>query len=185
VPMLIVMPNGSLPMPTNLPPRPQPGTPPSPEFRAAMETAQNRFTDELLKEVIPFVERTYRVKPGPDNRALAGLSMGGGQTLRVVTTHSGEFSHVAIWSAGLFGGNAEDWEKQNESFLASADKVNSSIKLFEISVGDKDFALAGSKALAGVLEKRGIKHDVHISGGGHTWINWRHYLNELAPKLFR
>jgi enterochelin esterase-like enzyme len=185
VPMFIVMPNGSLPMPTNLPPRPQPGTPPSPEFRAAMEAAQNRFTNELTKEVVPFVERTYRVKPGPDNRALAGLSMGGGQTLRVLTTHPGEFSHVAIWSAGLFGGNAEDWEKQNESFLASADKVNSATKLFEISVGDKDFALAGSKALAGVLEKRGIKHDVHISGGGHTWINWRHYLNELAPKLFR
>ena len=50
-----------------------------------MEAAQNRFTDELLKEVVPFVEKHYRVKTGPENRALAGLSMGGGQTLRVVT----------------------------------------------------------------------------------------------------
>ena len=54
-----------------------------------------------------------------------------------------------------------------------------------ISVGDKDFALNGSKALAEVLEKHGIKHELHISGGGHTWINWRHYLSELAPRLFR
>ena len=54
-----------------------------------------------------------------------------------------------------------------------------------ISVGDKDFTLSGSKALAELLEKHGIKHELHISGGGHTWINWRHYLSELAPRLFR
>ena len=185
VPMIVVMPNGSLPRPTDLPPRSAAGAPPSPEFRAAMEAMQNRFTDELLKEVVPFVERTYRVNAGAEGRAIAGLSMGGGQTLRVVTSHPDQFAYVAIWSAGLFGGNAEAWEKQNEAFLAAADKVNGSVKRLEISVGDKDFALAGSKALAGVLEKRGIKHEVHISGGGHTWINWRHYLKEMAPKLFR
>jgi enterochelin esterase-like enzyme len=185
VPMIVVMPNGSLPRPTNLPARPAPGEAPSPEFRAAMEALQNRFTDELLKDVVPFVEKTYRVKAGPEDRAIAGLSMGGGQTLRVVTTNPDKFAYVAIWSAGLFGGNADEWEKRNEAFLAAADKVNGSVKRLEISVGDKDFALAGSKALAGVLEKRGVKHDVQISGGGHTWINWRHYLNGLAPKLFR
>ena len=103
----------------------------------------------------------------------------------VVTTNPDKFAYVAIWSAGLFGGNAEAWEKQNEAFLAAADKVNGAVKRLEISVGDKDFALAGSKALAGVLEKRGIKHEVHISGGGHTWINWRNYLSEFAPQLFR
>ena len=69
--------------------------------------------------------------------------------------------------------------------FAAADKVNSTVKRLEICVGDKDSLVAGSKALASVLEKRGIKHEVHISGGGHTWINWRHYLNELAPKLFQ
>jgi enterochelin esterase family protein len=185
VPMIVVMPNGSLPRPANLPPRGEPGAPPSPEFRAAMEAAQSRFSDEMLREVVPVVEKTYRVKAGPENRALAGLSMGGGQTLRILTTHPDQFAYVAIWSAGIFGGNAEQWEKRNESFLAAADRVNSSVKLLEISVGDKDFLLASSKALTGILEKRGIKHEVHISGGGHTWINWRHYLNELAPKLFR
>src|SRR5262249_40230485 len=154
-------------------------------FRAAMEAMQNRFTDELLKEVVPFVEKTYRVKTGPSNRALAGLSMGGGQTLRVLTTHPDRFAYVGIWSAGLFGGNAEEWEKRNEEFLASADKVNSAVKRLEVVVGDQDFALAGSRALSEVLKKRGIEHDLRLTGGGHTWINWRHYLNELAPKLFR
>jgi enterochelin esterase-like enzyme/acetyl esterase/lipase len=184
VPMLVVMPNGSLPRPANLP-RFTPGSPPSPELRAAMEASQNRFTDELLKEVVPFVEKTYRVKPGRENRAIAGLSMGGGQTLRVVSTHPDQFAYVAVWSAGLLGGNADDWEKRNEAFLGASEKVNGAVKVFSISVGDQDFTLAGSKALAGLLEKHGIRHEVHISGGGHTWINWRHYLNELAPRLFR
>jgi enterochelin esterase family protein len=184
VPMLVVMPNGSLPLPTNLP-RFTPGEPPSPEFRAAMEAAQNRFTDELLKEVVPFVEKTYRVKTGRENRALAGLSMGGGQTLRVLTSNPDQFAYVAVWSAGLFGGSPDEWEERNASFLEAADEVNRSVKRLEICVGDKDFALEGSKALAEVLKKRGVEHDLHISGGGHTWINWRRYLNALATKLFR
>jgi enterochelin esterase family protein len=149
-----------------------------------MEAMQNRFTNELLKDVVPFVEKNYRVQAGCENRAIAGLSMGGGQTLRVVTTHPDEFAYVGVWSAGLFGGNAEDWEKHNADFLASADTVNHAVKLFSISVGDKDFALAGSKSLGEVLDKHGIKHEIHISGGGHTWINWRHYLSEFAPRLF-
>jgi enterochelin esterase family protein len=68
---------------------------------------------------------------------------------------------------------------------ASGVRSNARSRRLEICVGDKDSLTAGSKALAGVLEKRGIKHEVHISGGGHTWINWRHYLSEFAPKLFR
>lgn len=183
-PMIVVMPNGSLPRPANFR-RPEPGTTPSPEFRAAMEAFQNRFTNELLKDIIPFVEKTYRVQAGRENRALAGLSMGGGQTLRVLTTNPDQFAYVAIWSAGIFGGNAEEWEKRNEEFLSKADKVNSDLKLLSISIGDKDFLLKASNSLVDVLKKRGIKHEVHTSSGGHTWINWRHYLNEFAPKLFQ
>jgi enterochelin esterase family protein len=184
LPMLVVMPNGSLPRPSNLP-QFTPGATPTPEVRAARESLQNRFSDELLKEVIPTIETTFRVKATPANRALAGLSMGGGQTLRVLTTSPERFAYFGVWSAGLFGGNAEEWEKRNEAFLSAADKVNATAKKLEICVGDRDSLAAGSKALAAVFEKRGIKHEVHISGGGHTWINWRHYLSEFAPKLFR
>jgi enterochelin esterase family protein len=184
VPMLVVMPNGSLPRPANVP-RFTPGTTPSPEAMAAMEAAQNRFTDELLKEVVPHVEKNYRVLSDRDHRAIAGLSMGGGQTLRVATTHPDEFAYVAVWSAGIGRGNPADFESRNQSFFSQPDQINKTIKLFSIRVGDKDFALNGSKALAELLQKRGINHELGISGGGHTWINWRHYLNELAPKLFR
>jgi enterochelin esterase-like enzyme len=184
VPMIVVMPNGSLPRPANLP-RFEPGSTPTPEARAAMETARNRFTDELLKDVVPYVEKHYRVKTGQENRAIAGLSMGGGQTLQIATTHPDEFAYVGVWSAGIGGRNAESFETRNESFLKNADHVNKVVKLFSISVGDKDFTLNGSKSVAESLEKHGIKHELHVSGGGHTWINWRHYLSEFAPKLFR
>src|SRR6516165_424869 len=79
-PMLVVMPNGSLPRPSAA----KPGEKPSPEMMAA---ARDRFTNELLKDVVPYVEKNYRVLADAQHRAITGLSMGGGQTLRVVTTH--------------------------------------------------------------------------------------------------
>jgi len=180
-PMIVVMPNGSLPRPANLPP-PTPGTPPDPAVTAAQ---QERFTNELLKDVAPFVEKNYRVAPGAANRAIAGLSMGGGQTTRVVTTNPDQFAYIGVWSAGVNPQTSADFEKRAAAMLDNADKVNKQIKLLSISVGDKDFALAGSKNLAEILKKRGIKHEMHISGGGHTWINWRNYLRDYAQVLFK
>jgi enterochelin esterase family protein len=182
-PMLVVMPNGSLPRPANMP-RITPGQTPSPEAAKAMAAFRQRFTDELLKDIIPVVEKNFRVRTGAENRALAGLSMGGGQTLNAVTSHPNQFAYVGVWSAGI-GQNAADWEKRNATFLDSSDKVNATVKLFSISVGDKDFTFAGSKNLAELLKKHGIKNELHVSGGGHTWINWRNYLNEFAPRLFQ
>jgi enterochelin esterase family protein len=180
-PMLIVMPNGSLPRPEA---RADRAATPNADAAARAEL-QNRFTKELMTDVIPLVEKTFRVQPEPASRAIAGLSMGGGQTLNVLTTHPEMFAYVGIWSAGIFGGNAEQWAKRNENFLADADRVNRAIKLLEIVVGDQDFALDGSKALAEAFEKHGIKHELRITAGGHTWINWRRYLHDLSQKLFQ
>jgi enterochelin esterase family protein len=176
-PMLVVMPNGSMP-------RRAPGTTPPAEAAAAREAARQRFTNELLKEVVPYVEKHFRVVADRDHRAIAGLSMGGGQTLQMVTAHPDEFAYVGVWSAGI-GPNIADFEKRSATFLENADKVNKDVKLFSISVGDKDFLVKGSRDLSELLDKHGIKHELHISGGGHTWINWRHYLNDFAPRLFR
>jgi len=177
--MIVVMPNGSLPRPANMPAF-TPGTPPSPEVMAAL---QERFTNELMKEIIPYIEKNFRVVANREHRAIAGLSMGGGQTLQVVTANPEQFAYVAVWSAGIWQ-NATDWEKQNEQFLSKADQLNKWVKLFSISVGDKDFTLKGSKAFSEVLDSHGIRNQLHISGGGHTWINWRRYLNALLPQLF-
>jgi enterochelin esterase family protein len=177
-PMIVVMPNGSLPRLTTTRPA-APGAQAAPR-----QAAQDRFTNELLKDIIPFVEKHYRILADRENRAIAGLSMGGGQTLRIVTTHPDEFAYVGVWSAGM-GGNPTSFEKQNTAFLDQSGKLNQMVKLFSISVGDKDFTFAGSKNLSELLTKHGIKNELHVSGGGHTWINWRHYLNEFAPRLFQ
>ncbi len=177
-PMIVVMPNGSLPRPPVTP-----GVPPDPAVNAAL---QDRFTSELLKDVVPFIEKNYRVLPGSANRALAGLSMGGGQTMRVVATHPDQFAYVGVWSMGVNPQATADFEKRNAAFLENSAKVNQQIKLFAITCGEKDtLAFAGSKNLAEILKKRGIKHDLQITPGAHTWINWRQYLNEYAQKLFR
>ena len=180
-PMLIVMPNGSLPRPADVP-VPTPGTAPDPAVRTRME---ERFTSELTKDVIPTIEQRYRVITDAASRAIAGLSMGGGQTLRVATAHADRFGYVAIWSAGLAPARTAEFETQAASFLQNPQRVNTGFRLLSIAVGDKDFTLEGSKNLAAVLEKHGIEHRVHISGGGHTWLNWRHYLNDLLPQLFK
>ncbi len=180
-PMIVVMPNGSLPMPANLP-RPTPGVTPAPEVTAAYAAARARFAPELMKDVVPYIEKNFRVQADREHRAIAGLSMGGSQTLQVVTANPDQFAYAGVWSAGI-GQNAAEWESTNAAFLSNP-RINSWIRLFSISVGEKDFTLNGSKNLQEVLNKHGIKNQIHISGGGHTWINWRHYLNELAPKLF-
>lgn len=180
-PMLIVMPNGSMPRPANMP-AVAPGATPSPEAIAARAALADRFTHELMDDVIPLTEKDFRVIADRDHRAIAGLSMGGGQTLRVVTTHPDDFSYANVWSAGI-GRNADDWEKKNEAFLKNAEKFNQTMKLFTISIGEKEGGLAGAKALSEILTKHGIKNELHVSGGAHTWINWRHYLNEILPRL--
>lgn len=183
-PMVVVMPNGSLPRPANLPPF-TPGSTPSPEFVAAMNAAQERFTRELLNDIEPVVRKNFRVLEGREHRAIAGLSMGGGQTLRAVTSHPDQFGYVGVWSAGVGVQQTAGFEKQNAAFLSSAEKLNKQIKLFWIGAGDQDFALPGTKNLVDLLNRNGIKNQVTISGGGHTWINWRRYLNDFAPLLFR
>ncbi|MFN7927868.1 MAG: alpha/beta hydrolase-fold protein [Blastocatellia bacterium] len=175
-PMLVVMPNGSLPRPPVVP-----GAPVDPAANAAF---QDKFVSELLKDVVPFVEKNYRVQAGAANRAIAGLSMGGGQTTRVITTNPDAFAYAAIWSAGVNPATAPDFEKRAASFLDSGDKLK--FKLLSISCGEKDtLAFAGSKNLDELLKKRNIKHEMNVSAGGHTWINWRQYLNAYAQKLFR
>jgi enterochelin esterase family protein len=180
-PMIVVMPNGSMPRPAGAP-APAPGSGPSP---AAIE-AQNRFADELLNNVIPNVEKNFRVLANRESRAIAGLSMGGGQTLRVAPANPDKFAYIGVWSSGVRQEVTADFEKRNAQFFESPEKTNKMVKLFWIGVGEKDpLANASAKNLVQVLNAHGIKHEFHESEGGHTWINWRHYLNDYAQLLFR
>ena len=175
-PMLVVMPNGSMP-------RPPAGAAPGANSSA---NSQDKFADELLKNIVPYVESHYRVLANSQNRAIAGLSMGGGQTLRVAPRNPDQFAYIGVWSSGVGVQATADFEQLNAAFLDHADKTNKAVKVFWIGVGEKDTgANASAKNLVAVLDKHGIKNEFHESAGAHTWINWRHYLNSYAPLLFR
>ena len=143
-------------------------------------------TQEYLKDVIPLIDKQYRSKASRAYRALAGLSMGGGQTMRVVGSNPDQFAYVAVWSMGVNPQTTADFEKRNAPLLSNADKANKQIKLFEVTCGEKDtLAFTGAKNLDEILKKNKIKHEMQVTPGGHTWINWRQYLNSYAQKLFR
>jgi enterochelin esterase-like enzyme len=183
-PLVVVMPNGSLPRPANLPP-PTPGAPPSPQAMAATAALQDRFVSELMTDVIPAVERQFRVVARPDHRAIAGLSMGGGQTQRVIATHPDQFAYVAVWSMGVNPAALGDFEARSAAFLSGSDRVNQALKVYHVTVGDKDFLFQSARTLSDVLTRHGIKHELKITGGGHTWINWRQYLRDYLQILFK
>jgi enterochelin esterase family protein len=174
-PMIVVMPNGSMPRPANAPAGP-----------AGSMAAQDLFSKELLDNVMPYVEKHYRVLATRENRAIAGLSMGGGQTLRVAPANLDKFAYIGVWSAGVSQQATEDFLKRNAAFFENPDHTNKQVKLFWIGVGEKDpLASTSSKNLEEILKSHNIKAEYHQSEGGHTWINWRHYLNDYAQLLFR
>ena len=179
--MIIVMPNGSMPRPAVIP-----GAPQTPAMQQAQREAQQKFVDELLNNVIPNVEKNYRVLAKRENRAIAGLSMGAGQTLAVAPTHLDKFAWIGVWSGGVNRGRDGDFLARNASFFENPEKTNKTVKLLWVAAGSNDtLAGPGTKHLAEILDSKGIKHEFHESEGGHTWINWRHYLNDYAQLLFR
>jgi enterochelin esterase family protein len=142
-----------------------------------------RFEDEFQKDIVPYVEGQYRVLPGRGNRAIAGLSMGGGQTLTLAFTRPKEFAYVGVFSSAIFGKTA-DWEEKHKAALHDA-AGRKGLKLLWFATGSKDFLVARSRETVELLRGAGFNPVYRETGGGHTWINWQRYLKEFAPQLFR
>ena len=141
------------------------------------------FGNDLLKDLIPYVEANYRTINAPASRAMAGLSMGGAHTLNWGLTHPELFNYVGIFSMGLINPQqAADYEARN---AAALDKASKSMKLVYYAMGKSDFLYQSVARTRAIFDKHGIKHVYNESDGGHTWINWRRYFNDLAPRLFR
>ena len=152
-------------------------------FRPVDEATEERFFEEIeqemLKELIPFVETNYRVKKGRESRALAGLSMGGWQTLTIGLGNLDKFAWIGAFSSGV--GNPDDLLK----LCGTPAQANKQLKLFWIGCGTEDFLRKENEALISALEAKGIKHIWHSSEGIHEWSTWRKYLPEFASLLFR
>jgi enterochelin esterase-like enzyme len=160
----------------------------------------DEFSQDFLKDIRPYVEAHYRVFTDRRSRAMAGLSMGGMQTLSITMSNLGKFSYIGVFSSGIFGSApkpaatgastapaqapSSDWEKEHLATLDNAG-LKKDLKLLWFATGADDFLVNTTKATVEMLKKHGFAPVYKESSGGHTWINWREYLNEFAPQLFR
>jgi enterochelin esterase-like enzyme len=169
VPMVVVMPFGHPQAAVGFGPNPDP----SPD-RAL-------FTHDLLEQIIPMAEGEYRIDAKPENRAIAGLSMGGGQALYIGLGNLDRFRWIGVFSAGA----RDDAEKTFAGVLADSAATNRKLKLFWIGCGQADPGFERARNLDEMLKSHGITHTFVASEGAHVWRNWRSYLNQMAPLLFR
>lgn len=145
------------------------------------------FTREWIEEGIPFVEKTFRVKKGRENRALAGLSMGGIHTLNALVAHPELINYAGIFSSGWFknggfrGGNTEDYYTKLKQNLSEYSKIN-----MWLSMGGKeDIAYENCKAMRERFDAIGLKYTYYEYPGGHTWPVWRESIYQFAQILFK
>ena len=168
-PMIVVMPNGN-------PGQQAARTLNIPEKSINWRSEENRnaYVKSLCTEIVPFIEKNFRAIPKPASRAIAGLSMGGGHTIAASNLYPEMFDYICPLSAA---GSATPEQ------VAALKKAG--VKLYFLACGDADFLFEGSKALDKTLTEQGLDHVFFVSDGGHTWANWRLYLNTFAPKLFK
>jgi len=154
----------------------------------------DEFVSDFLNDIMPYAESHYRVHTDQQHRAIAGLSMGGGQTLNIAILNPGKFAYVGVFSSGIFGiigspGGAAapprpTWEEQHKDVLDNTE-AKKGIKLVWFATGKEDFLVGTSIATVEMLKKHGFDVMYKETPGAHTWINWRNYLNEFAPQLFQ
>jgi enterochelin esterase family protein len=167
---------------------------PSPDGKPA----RDEFAEDFVNDIMPYVEKNYRVGKDRAHTAIAGLSMGGGQTIDISLAHLDRFAYVGVWSAGVFAGSrrvpgvpnqypsvvSPEWVEQHASALDNA-KLKPGLKLLWFGTGADDGLLPTTKGTVALFKEHGFNPELVVSEGGHTWSNWRDYLNGFAPRLFR
>jgi enterochelin esterase family protein len=153
------------------------GTPPSPGGRGMGGVYEGSYPQSLVKEIVPFIEKTFRVLPDKDSRAIAGLSMGGGHTTSATNNNPGVFGWIAVWSAG---------GQDTEEYVNTLKKVDAGgVKHYWIGAGTTDMALNGSKNLFSAAQKAGLNTTFHTAPGAHYWFIWRQFLGEYGSLIFK
>jgi enterochelin esterase-like enzyme len=157
-PMIIVMPYG------NVRPKPMPD-----------------FTQDVIKDVIPFIEANYPVLKDSKHRAIAGFSVGGGQTLNIGLTNTDKFAYVCSYAPYT----ATDEFKKNFTNWTPAAAMSKQLRLFTISVGTEDFLYESVKQNIAMFQEKKLKVETLIVPGGHTWMNCKLFLANSLQQLFK
>ncbi|HEY3740868.1 MAG TPA: alpha/beta hydrolase-fold protein [Bryobacteraceae bacterium] len=142
------------------------------------------FTEMMLTDLIPMVEHTYRVLPGRENRAMAGLSMGGMQSFVTVLANLDKFAYLGGFSGSTGGRGGFDPKTSNNGVFADAPAFNKKMKVLFLGIGSVEGP--GAKNFSDQLTQAGIRNVFFESPGtAHEWLTWRRCLNDFAPRLFR
>lgn len=169
-PMIVVMPYGN----------------PAAYFDAADPRAKDanlRLNEDFVNVMMPFIEKNYRTINNAENRAIGGFSRGGNQAQTIGMNNLDKFSYLCSYSS--FAGAVTDFETTFKHIVQDPEQTNKRINLYWLGVGTDDFLYDRAKLFMDKLEKNGIKTTTMITGGGHTWMNAKLYLNESAKLLFQ
>jgi enterochelin esterase family protein len=149
------------------------------------KTDMEEFPRDLIGDLIPLVESRYRVVADREHRAIAGLSMGGGQSLAIGLTHPDMFGSIAAFSSAMQIANNADWGGIDmAAALARADAINANLDLLWVGCGTEDTLFNVNKAFSEQLTEAGVEHTFRVTKGAHTAEVWSRYLHEVAPQLF-
>ena len=180
-PMIVVMSNG------NVAQEAAPGESSLGYYKPTMQlpnTMDGKF-EETFMDVVKFVEGNYRIKAEKSGRAIAGLSMGGYHSLHISRYYPNTFDYVGLFSAAIIPNDkvkSKVYENIDETLKA---QLKNGYKLYWIGIGKADFLQKNVKEFREKLDGIGMKYTYRETEGGHTWTNWRVYLSEFAPLLFR
>ena len=140
------------------------------------------FPNDVVEDVLPFIDKTYRTASGADNRAISGLSMGGNQTLNIGLNNLDTFHYIGAFSPVIFN---QSVEKDHAPAFANVAAANKKLKVFYIYCGDADTLFESNKSFHELLDLKKINHTFVQTKEAHVWRNWRDYLADFAPRLFR
>lgn len=183
--MIIVNENG-LPGPSfRPPPPPQSGSKPPPVGQTArffMNEKYASFDRVVSSDLISFIDANFRTMADREHRAIAGLSMGGAQALRIGLNHLDQFAYIGAFSPAI---DITDATKDYDGDFANPVRLNQQLRLLWIGIGNADFLFEPVRESHETLEKAGIRHVWFESSGAHVWTVWRKYLADFAPRLFQ
>ena len=140
------------------------------------------FTKDMINDIIPFVESNYPVFKESKYRAIAGFSVGGGQTLNIGLTHPDKFAYVCSYAPYTA---TDEFKKNFTNWTPDATAMNKQLQLFSISVATEDFLYESVKQNIAMFQEKNLKVETLIVPGGHTWMNCKLYLANTLQQLFK
>lgn len=140
------------------------------------------FETDLITNIIPYIEKNYRTLNNRQNRAIAGFSRGGGQTLRAAFNNMDKFAWVCSYASYI---SPAEMDKGFSHISGNPDQTNKQLKLLWSGIGTEDFLYKGTVEFEDYLKAKKVNFKSYVTDGGHTWMNVKKYLNETLPLLFQ